>query len=64
MPKSRTTGAFNFTLFRGRARCSVCHTFNDAFPFFTNRTYRNTGVSGNSAAFEPLAVQARELTPP
>ncbi len=51
-----------FALFRGKARCSACHIFNEAFPFFTDRSYRNTGVSGNSAAFEPLAIQARELT--
>ncbi|HEY3128054.1 MAG TPA: cytochrome c peroxidase [Acidobacteriota bacterium] len=50
-----------FAVFRGRGRCSVCHAFNEAFPFFSDRTYRNTGVSGNSAVFEPLAIQAREL---
>lgn len=52
------------TLFRGRARCGVCHAFNQnfaafaSFPFFTDGNYRNTGVSMNFSGFNALARQA------
>jgi cytochrome c peroxidase len=45
-------------LFRGRARCAVCHTVNQSFPFFTDQIYRNTGVAANHQAFGSLAAQA------
>lgn len=45
-------------LFRGRARCAVCHTVNQSFPFFTDQIYRNTGVAANHQAFGQLAAQA------
>lgn len=45
-------------LFRGRARCSRCHTFNDAVPFFTDFQYHNTGVAMNHPNFDKLSRQA------
>lgn len=47
-----------FALFRGRARCSRCHTFNDALPFFTDFNYHNTGVAMNHPNFDKLSRQA------
>jgi cytochrome c peroxidase len=49
------------TLFRGKARCGVCHAFNQnfaafaTFPFFTDGNYRNTGVAVNFSGFNALA---------
>src|ERR1044072_5340945 len=48
-------------LFRGKARCVVCHTFNQSFPFLTDGNYRNTGVSANFAEFDSLARRALQL---
>ena len=51
-------------LFRSRARCGVCHVFNQnfaafsSFPFFTDGNYRNTGVAMNFSGFNALARQA------
>ena len=47
-----------FALFRGRARCSVCHTVNQAFPFLSDQNYRNTGVATSGPGFEALAARA------
>jgi cytochrome c peroxidase len=47
-----------FALFRGRARCSRCHTFSDALPFFTDFNYHNTGVAANHPNFDRLSRQA------
>ncbi|HEV8482429.1 MAG TPA: cytochrome c peroxidase [Blastocatellia bacterium] len=49
-----------FALFRGRARCSVCHTVNQAFPFLSDQNYRNTGVATSSPGFETLAERATQ----
>lgn len=52
------------TLFRGKARCGVCHAFNQnfaafaTFPFFTDGNYRNTGVAANFGGFTDLARKA------
>ncbi|MGE0131952.1 MAG: cytochrome-c peroxidase [Blastocatellales bacterium] len=46
------------TLFRGKARCSRCHTFSDALPFFTDFNYHNTGVAANHPNFDRLSRQA------
>ena len=52
-------------LFRTKARCGICHVFNQnfaafaTFPFFTDGNYRNTGVAANFSGFEGLASQAR-----
>jgi cytochrome c peroxidase len=51
-------------LFRGKARCSVCHAFNQnfstfaTFPFLTDMNYRNTGVAANYDGFGALARRA------
>jgi len=47
-----------FALFRGKARCSRCHTFSDALPFFTDFNYHNTGVAANHPNFGRLASEA------
>lgn len=49
-------------LFRGKARCAVCHTFSQSFPFLTDGNYRNTGVSANFAEFDGLARRAMQVT--
>jgi cytochrome c peroxidase len=55
-------------LFRTRARCGVCHVFNQNFaafatsPFFTDGNYRNTGVAANFSGFNALARQAMAAT--
>ncbi|HEV2664774.1 MAG TPA: cytochrome c peroxidase [Blastocatellia bacterium] len=51
-----------FALFRGRARCSRCHTFSDALPFFTDFNYHNTGVAMNHPDFDRLSRQAYAAT--
>jgi cytochrome c peroxidase len=61
LSESARNGLF---LFRTKARCGVCHVFNQnfatfsTFPFFTDGNYRNTGVAANYAGFEVMAVQA------
>lgn len=49
------------TLFRGRARCSRCHTFSEALPFFTDFQYHNTGVAMNNPHFDKLSRRAFEV---
>jgi cytochrome c peroxidase len=44
-------------LFRGKARCSRCHTFNDRNPFFSNYDYVNTGVAANHSSFAKMERQ-------
>ena len=46
------------TLFRGKGRCSRCHTFSEQVPFFTDFAYHNTGVAANHPRFEGLARRA------
>jgi cytochrome c peroxidase len=48
-------------LFRTKGRCAICHTFNAAFPFFTDQNYRNTGVAANSREFGTLAREALKV---
>ena len=48
-------------LFRGKARCSICHNFNLSFPFLTDQNYRNTGIAANNPAFNALTKAALEL---
>src|SRR5262245_21776472 len=51
-------------LFRTKARCGICHAFNQnfaafaTFPFFTDMNYRNTGVAASFSGFDGLARQA------
>src|SRR6267142_2588451 len=47
-----------FNLFRGKARCTVCHTLNTSFPLLTDGNYRNTGVAANFSGFGALARRA------
>ena len=47
-----------FALFRGKARCSRCHTFSASVPFFTDFNYHNTGVAANHPNFDKLSRQA------
>ena len=48
-------------LFRSKARCGVCHSFNQAFaafatfPFLTDMNYRNTGVAAKNTEFDSLS---------
>jgi len=51
-----------FALFRGRARCSRCHTFSAQMPYFTDFNYHNTGVAANHPNFHGLARQALAIT--
>lgn len=46
-----------FTLFRGKARCSRCHSFNERNPFFSNFDYVNTGVAANHPNFAKMERQ-------
>jgi cytochrome c peroxidase len=47
-----------FAIFRGRARCTRCHTFSEQRPFFTDFYYHNTGVAANHPNYDRLARQA------
>ncbi|MBL8166779.1 MAG: cytochrome-c peroxidase [Acidobacteria bacterium] len=51
-----------FAIFRGRGRCSRCHTFNEQVPFFSDFNYHNTGVAANHANFDRLARLAFAAT--
>lgn len=51
-----------FALFRGKARCSRCHTFSDALPFFSDFNYHNTGVAMNHPNFDKLSRQVYAAT--
>lgn len=61
LSESARNGLF---LFRTRARCGICHAFNQnfstfaSFPFFTDMNYRNTGVAANFGGFDGLARSA------
>jgi cytochrome c peroxidase len=51
-------------LFRGRARCNVCHTINQgfgAYPFLSDGNYRNTGVAAGAAGFAALSRRAMQV---
>lgn len=45
-------------IFRGRGRCSRCHTITEHQPFFTNFAYQNTGVAAGHPGFEQIARNA------
>lgn len=47
-----------FAVFRGRARCTRCHSFTEQLPLFTDFAYHNTGVAAVHPGFEKLARQA------
>lgn len=46
-----------FALFRGKARCSRCHVFNERNPFFSNFDYVNTGVAAKHPKFAQMERQ-------
>lgn len=50
-----------FFLFRGKGRCTICHTFSQSFPFFSDQNFRNTGASVNHPAFLNLSRKALEI---
>ena len=50
-----------FALFRGKARCSRCHTFSEMLPLFTDFNYHNTGVAAGHPNFERIARKAYEV---
>ncbi|HEX8293998.1 MAG TPA: cytochrome c peroxidase [Pyrinomonadaceae bacterium] len=45
-------------LFRGRARCAECHTFDASSPFFTDFRFHNTGVATKGTDFDGLVRRA------
>ena len=49
-------------LSRSKARCTVCHLFNQSFPFLTDGNYRNTGVAANFSGFDSLTRRAIALS--
>lgn len=48
-------------LFRGKAQCVACHTFNPATPFFTDFKSHNTGVATRGQDFARLAADVARL---
>lgn len=54
--------ARGMALFRGRGRCTVCHSINPSFPFLSDQNYRNTGVAARFTGFDRLARRAMELS--
>ena len=51
-------------LFRGKARCNVCHTINQgfgAYPFLSDGNYRNPGVAASVAGFAALSRRAMQV---
>lgn len=51
-----------WNLFRGKARCIECHSFNAASPFFTDFKFHNTGIASKDTNFASLARRAAEVT--
>lgn len=48
-------------LFKGKARCTECHTFTASYPFFTDFKFHNTGVATKGKSFEQLDKLTREI---
>jgi cytochrome c peroxidase len=51
-------------LFRGKARCNVCHTINQgfgAYPFLSDGNYRNTGVAASASGFDTASRRAVQV---
>ncbi|HKP13671.1 MAG TPA: cytochrome c peroxidase [Blastocatellia bacterium] len=51
-------------LFRGKARCNVCHTINQgfgAYPFLSDGNYRNTGVAAGAGGFDAVSRRAMQV---
>ncbi|MFL6274679.1 MAG: cytochrome-c peroxidase [Blastocatellia bacterium] len=51
-------------LFRGKARCNICHTVNNgfgAYPFLSDGNYRNTGVAATATGFAAVSRRAMQV---
>jgi len=48
-------------LFKGRAGCIQCHSFNSGSPFFTDFQFHNTGVLNEGTAFQSFSQLAKEV---
>ncbi len=48
-------------VFRTRGRCTQCHSINQAYPFFSDQIYRNTGVAAGHSEFNNLTAKAMSL---
>jgi cytochrome c peroxidase len=53
-------------LFKGKAKCTECHTYSVSTPFFTDFKFHNTGIAANDVLFDKLArsvtSSSREIT--
>lgn len=49
-------------LFRHRAGCINCHTFDVSSPFFTDFKFHNTGIAMENQNFAQLALRARQIS--
>jgi cytochrome c peroxidase len=49
-----------WTLFKGKARCVNCHTYDPALPLFGDNRFHNTGVAAGKQDFNQLAKRATE----
>jgi len=59
-----STARSGMILFRGKARCNVCHTINQgfgAYPFLSDGNYRNTGVAANVTGFAAVSRRAMQV---
>ncbi|MEN3331650.1 MAG: cytochrome c peroxidase [Blastocatellia bacterium] len=60
----RSAARNGMILFRGKARCNVCHTINQgfgAYPFLSDGNYRNTGVAASVPGFAVLSRRAMQV---
>ncbi|MEW6208531.1 MAG: cytochrome c peroxidase [Acidobacteriota bacterium] len=48
-------------IFRTKGRCTQCHAITQAYPFFSDQIYRNTGVAAAHSEFNYLTVKAMSL---
>ena len=48
--------------FRGKGRCTRCHTVSEHRPFFTDFAFHNTGVAANHPEFDRLSRLAAAAT--
>jgi cytochrome c peroxidase len=53
-----------WTLFKGKARCGSCHTYDPALPLFGDDRFHNTGVGARKQDFNQLAKRATESAAP
>jgi cytochrome c peroxidase len=48
-----------WALFKGKARCGSCHTYDPALPLFGDNRFHNTGVAVRKQDFSQLAARAQ-----